>query len=246
VTRLVEARRYAWVLFDADGTLFDYDAAETAALTASFEGIGRTFSPEISEIYREINGRMWVELERGTTTQARIRVERFEKLFRSLGVETDPVAFAEDYLSRLAGQTALIDGAERTVNALAGVCRLMLITNGIAEVQRPRFAASKIRDHFTGLVISEEVGAAKPDPVIFDAAFAEMGRPPKSQVLIVGDSLSSDIKGGNDYGIDSCWFNPAGLPAREVVEPTFEIQRLDQLLAVPFEARWGSTSPVST
>jgi 2-haloacid dehalogenase len=235
VTRLEKARRYAWILFDADGTLFDYDAAETAALTASLERIGQAFSEEISEIYREINGRMWVELERGTTTQARIRVERFEKLFESLGVEADPIAFAEDYLSHLAGQTALIDGAEATVTALAGVCRLMLITNGIAEVQRPRFAASSIRDHFAGLVISEEIGAAKPDSPIFEAAFAAMGRPSKSHVLIVGDSLSSDIKGGNDYGIDSCWFNPAGLPNREGVEPTFEIQRLDQLRTMLFE-----------
>ena len=225
-------QRYAWILFDADGTLFDYDAAETAALTASFAQIGRPFPPEHSEIYREINGRMWMELERGTTTQARIRVERFEKLFERIGVDGDPVLFGEDYLANLAGRTELIAGADETVAALAGISRLMLITNGIAAVQRPRFAASSIRDHFADLVISEEVGAAKPDPRIFDTAFAEMGHPPKSQVLIVGDSLTSDIKGGNDYGIDSCWFNPSGLPRYDGVEPTYEIRRIDQLLDI--------------
>lgn len=239
------ARRYSWILFDADGTLFDFDAAETAALAASLERISQDFSPEISDIYREINGRMWVELERGATTQARIRVERFEKLFEAIGVEGDPVVFAEDYASNLAGQTELIDGAGTTVEALAEGCRLMLITNGIADIQRPRFSASPIRDHFAGIVISEEVGAAKPDPLIFETAFAEMDRPAKSEVLIVGDSLSSDIKGGNNFGIDSCWFNPAGLPLQDGVQPTYEIQRLDQLLDDLFEIREKPKTPAS-
>ena len=223
---------YAWILFDADGTLFDYDAAETAALTASFAHIGRPFPPEHAEIYREINGRMWIELERGTTTQARIRVERFEKLFEAIGVDSDPFLFGENYLVNLASRTELIDGAEATVAALSNISRLMLITNGIAQVQRPRFAASSIRDHFADIVISEEAGAAKPDPRIFDTAFSEMGHPPKSQVLIVGDSLTSDIKGGHDYGIDSCWFNPSALPLENGVEPTHEIRRIDQLLEI--------------
>jgi 2-haloacid dehalogenase len=221
---------YAWILFDADGTLFDYDAAETAALTASFAQIGRTFPPEHSEIYRRINGRMWVELEKGITTQARIRVERFERLFEEIKVESDPVLFSENYLTNLSRRIELIDGAETTVAALAAFSRLMLITNGIAEVQRPRFAASAIHGHFADLVISEEVGAAKPDPEIFDTAFAMMGHPRKADVLIVGDSLSSDIKGGLDYGIDTCWFNPSGLPTSESVVPMYEIVRIDQLL----------------
>jgi len=222
--------RYSWVLFDADGTLFDYDAAEEAALVASFARIGWTFLPEHSEIYRTINGKMWLELEEGTTTQQRLRVERFEKLFGAIGVNDDPVAFSNDYTATLATQTGLIDGADATVAALAAGARLMLITNGLAEVQRPRFAASSIRGHFEGLVISEEVGAAKPDPRIFDSAFARMRHPKKSEVLIVGDSLTSDIKGGNDYGIDTCWFNPSGCAVQNGVEPTYEIRRIDELL----------------
>jgi len=221
---------YSWILFDADGTLFDYDAAEAAALAATFARIGHTFLPEHSEIYRTINGRMWLELEEGATTQQRLRVERFEELFKTIGVNGDPVAFSDDYTANLATQTGLIDGADSTVAALAEVARLTLITNGLAQVQRPRFAASSIRRHFEGLIISEEVGAAKPDPRIFDAAFATMNHPRKSKVLIVGDSLTSDIKGGNDYGIDTCWFNPSGCAVQNGVEPTYEIRRIDELL----------------
>lgn len=226
--------RYAWIVFDADGTLFDYDTAESAALTASFAKIGRSCPPEYSEIYREINGRMWLEFERGTTTQTRIRVERFEKLFDAIGVDSDPVEFSDDYLTNLANRTELIDGAAEVVATLARTSRLMLMTNGIARVQRPRFDASPIRKHFSDVLISEEVGAAKPDPLIFDAAFARMRHPRKSEVLIVGDSLTSDIKGGIGYGIDACWFNPSGLPPREGVEPTYEIRRIDQVLGIAF------------
>jgi 2-haloacid dehalogenase len=223
-------KRYAWIVFDADGTLFDYDAAETAALTTSFAGIGRPFSPEYSDIYREINGRMWLELERGTTTQARIRVERFERLFEAIGIDSDPALFSDGYLTNLANRTDLIDGAVRAVASLAKVSRLLLLTNGIARVQRPRFDASPIREYFAEILISEEVGVAKPDPLIFDTAFARMGHPQKPEVLIVGDSLTSDIKGGSDYGIDTCWFNPTGRARENGVEPTYEIRRIDELL----------------
>jgi len=223
-------KRYAWIVFDADGTMFDYDAAETAALTRSFASIGRAFPPEYSEIYREINGRMWLELERGTTTQARIRVERFERLFEAIGIDSDPVLFSDDYLTNLANRTDLIAGAARVVASLAKVSRLLLLTNGIARVQRPRFDASPIREYFAEILISEEVGAAKPDPLIFDTAFARMGHPRKPEVLIVGDSLTSDIKGGSDYGIDTCWFNPSGRARENGVEPTYEIRRIGELL----------------
>jgi 2-haloacid dehalogenase len=233
---------YAWILFDADGTLFDYDAAEAAALAASFARIGHAFLPEHSEIYRTINGRMWLELEKGTTTQERLRVERFKELFETIGVNNDPAQFSDNYTANLATQTELIDGADSTVAALAEKARLMLITNGLAQVQRPRFAASSIRRHFEGLVISEEVGAAKPDPQIFGVAFATMNHPRKSKVLMVGDSLTSDIKGGNDYGIDTCWFNPSGRAFQNGVEPTYEIRRIDELINIVLR---GATSPSS-
>ncbi len=224
--------RYSWILFDADGTLFDYDAAEAAALAASFARIGHGFVPEDLEIYREINGGLWRDLENGATTQQHLRVERFARLFEAIGVDGDPASFSNDYTFNLAMQTGLIEGAETTVAALARNARLMLITNGLAEVQRPRFAASSIRRHFDGLVISEEVGAAKPDPRIFDAAFARMDHPRKSEVLMVGDSLTSDIRGGADYGLDTCWFNSGRRLPEDDVEPTYEVQRLEELRGI--------------
>ena len=180
---------YSWVLFDIDGTLFDYDTAETAALAATFTRFHLDLQPNHAQAYRRINGRMWVEFEQGTTTQERLRVERFRDLFEAIEIDADPTPFSDEYLKQLARRTDLIAGAESTAAALASRVSLMVITNGLADVQRPRFAASSIRHHFQGIVISEEVGAAKPDPRIFDEAFARMDHPPKQEVLIVGDSL---------------------------------------------------------
>ena len=128
--------------------------------------------------------------------------------------------------------TDLIEGAQETVQALHGRAGLVLITNGLKEVQTARLAKSGIGVYFAHVVISEEVGAAKPDRVIFDAAFDKMRRPRKEEVLIIGDGLSSDIQGGHDYGIDTCWFNPGRKPRAFDLPIRYEIARLGDLLTI--------------
>jgi 2-haloacid dehalogenase len=224
--------RYKWLLLDADGTLFDYDRAEAWALRQTFEVLGCGYEPQYDATYRQINGGMWRAFEQGEISQERLRTRRFELLFESLQLECDPDTFSARYLSNLAKGTDLIEGAEEVLRVLHGKVGLVMITNGLKDVQRPRFARSLIGDYFTDLVISEEVGAAKPSREIFDVAFEKMGQPRKEEVLIVGDGLSSDIKGGNNYGIDTCWFNPAGTPRPLDVEVTYEISDLRELLGL--------------
>jgi 2-haloacid dehalogenase len=221
---------YKWVLFDADGTLFDYDRAESAALQRTFEEMGQGFEPRYVEAYRQINSQIWLEFEQGRISQERLRTLRFEMLFEAAGVRLSPETFSTRYLRNLAQGTDLIDGAEEVVRTLHGRTGLMLITNGLQEVQRPRFARSALNGFFAGLVISEEVGAAKPHPRIFDVAFEQMGQPGREEVLMVGDSLTSDMRGGSDYGIDTCWYNPGQQPRNPDVEIRYEIQDLRQLL----------------
>lgn len=224
--------RYDWVFFDADGTLFDYPAAEAAALRGAFAGCGLRFDSGVGPLYSEINAAIWREYELGEITQGRLRTERFERLFERLGMSADPAEFSRRYLVILGGQTALLDGAEAIVRGLHGKLGLLLLTNGLADVQRPRFAASAIGEFFSEIVISEEVGVAKPDPAIFDLAFDRIGRPPRSSVLVVGDSLTSDVAGGIAAGIDTCWYNPAGVANGHGVEPTYEIRALADLLEI--------------
>lgn len=224
--------KYSWVLFDADGTLFDYDRAESLALEATFAHFGLGYEPQYQPTYREINAQLWRDFEKGLAAQEEIQVRRFELLFDEIGQDFDASTFGAQYLVHLADGSELFDGTERVVRALHGRVGLMIITNGIPSVQRSRFERSTIRDCFSGLIISGEVGAAKPSAEIFDVAFAAMGHPAREQVLIVGDSLTTDIAGGCRYGIATCWYNPAGKPRPEGICIDHEIHSLDQLLSL--------------
>jgi 2-haloacid dehalogenase len=230
--RLTGPKRYSWLLFDADGTLFDYDTAEATALSETFSEFGHDFRPEFLGVYREINAEMWQAFERGTMSQDRLKTERFETFLAAIGSPSDPSVFSTRYMNNLARQTDLIDGALATVDRLSRQARLLLITNGLKDIQRPRFAASAIRGYFVGMVVSEEVGTAKPEGRIFEEAFAQMHHPAKSTVLMVGDSLTSDIEGGSMFGIDTCWFNPRGAQNSTGSTPTFEIRSLRELIEI--------------
>lgn len=223
---------YSTLLFDADGTLFDYERAETWALSETFSQYGHRFEPGYIELYRQANGPLWDALERGEITQDRLKVLRFESLFEVLALEIDPEAFSTSYSRQLGQATFLIEGARDLVATLSARHRLLLLTNGLTDVQRPRFGASDIGHYFMDWVISEEVGVAKPDPRIFDIAFERLGKPDKRDVLIIGDSLSSDMAGGIAYGIDTCWYNPTGRQADPALPVTYQIQDLAQLPAI--------------
>jgi 2-haloacid dehalogenase len=224
--------RYKWLMFDADGTLFDYDKAEATALRRTFREVGCRYDPAFHGAYRQINAELWLEFERGGISQGRLRIERFERLFKAFDIGCDTQTFSACYLRNLAKGADLVDGAEEVIKALAKKVGLLLITNGLAEVQRPRFARSALQTYFADVVISEEVGAAKPRQEIFDVAFQRMGSPAKNEVLIVGDSLTSDMKGGSDYGIDTCWFNPAQRSHDGATPIRYEIRNLAEVLSL--------------
>lgn len=224
---------YSWLLFDADGTLFDYDKAESKALAATFRDAGLPYNAASAEIYREINAGMWAAFERGDISQPELQLERFRLTMEALDLRADIPAFAERYLFNLGHTTDLIDGALEVVPQLAEGHKLFLITNGIPQVQHTRLSLSPIRHYFEGIVISGEVGYAKPDPRIFVAAFESMGNPSKNEVLIIGDSLSADIRGGHAHGIDTCWYNPNGRSSDLGIPITYEISSLYEMLEWP-------------
>lgn len=221
---------YHWLLFDADNTLFDYDQAEAAALANSFRQFGLNLDQDTGAQYRTINAKLWRDFELGHITQQDLRAERFRRLFTAVNLTVDAEAFSRAYLHNLSEAGHLLPGAEALVRQLAAEYHIGIITNGIADVQRPRLENSSIHEFVEAFVISEEVGAAKPDPAIFDAAFALMGWPEKTAVLIIGDSLSSDMQGGLNYGIDTCWYNPGNKPTDMPI--TYNIQSLDELKTI--------------
>lgn len=220
-------KHYPWLWFDADNTLFDYDRAEATALRQSFDALGLPFEDSYLELYRDINQELWQALERHEITQAALRPRRFERLLEAIQLSISVDRLSSIYLERLAISAELNEGACEVLQTLAQTCRIAIVTNGLQSVQRSRLERSPIRDFVTELIISEEIGAA-----FFEAASARTGHPPKSDILLVGDSLTSDIRGGADYGLDTCWYNPAGEPRPEGLAITYEIRRLRELLGI--------------
>lgn len=227
-----QTHQYTWLLFDADGTLFDYDAAEMSAIAQTFAVFQLPYEPVYGERYRQINHVFWQRFERQDVTLAELRVGRFQQLFDELGTAVDVESFAQSYLAQLGEQSQLFPGVAALIRQLHGRYRLALITNGLADVQYPRLERSGLRPCFDVVIVSDEVGVGKPDPAIFDVAFARMGQPPKEQVLIIGDGLTSDMQGGINYGIDTCWLNMNGKSANGL-PITYEINQLSDLKHLP-------------
>ena len=221
--------RYKWLLFDADGTLFDFDRAEASALCKTLEQFGVLFTPERLATYQRINNQLWRALENGLITPGDLKVRRFESFFEELQLDLSPHSFSLAYLEQLGTCSELIAGAVEILQALHTRYQLAIVTNGLKAVQRSRLARSSIRDYIAEMVVSEEVGASKPDQAIFDAAFERIGRPPKSEALMIGDSLTSDMEGGYRYGVDTCWYNPTNQSQSVDLKITYQIGNLAEL-----------------
>jgi 2-haloacid dehalogenase len=223
-------QRYQWLLFDADGTLFDFERAEVAALEQAFGLIGITFDPAYLPTYQRINLALWQAVERGEIKPAIVKLRRFELLLQAIGVDRSSTELSAHYLECLAACSELIEDASEVLQALHGKYRIAILTNGLQVVQRGRLARSVIRDHIADMIISEEIGFAKPAKEFFDIAMARLGNPSVREVLMIGDSWTSDIQGAVQYGIDACWYNPAKKPRPTSLEITREIASLRELV----------------
>lgn len=224
-------RRYQWLLFDADGTVFDYDRAENIALVEVFRLIGVTFDPAYLTAYRSINQALWQAVEKGELTLSRLKVRRFELLLQTIGVAYPPAAFSASYLDCLATCSELVEDAAEVVQALHGKYRIAILTNGLQVVQRERLARSIIRQYIAEIIISEEIGGSKPAREFFATALARLGHPSRREALMIGDSWASDILGAIQYGLDACWYNPEHKPRPDGCGVTREIASLRELVA---------------
>lgn len=220
---------YQWLLFDADNTLFDFNKAEAKSFRLTCAHFGIPFTPRVMAQYKAINHDTWSRFERGEFSANGINQYRFGTLFEAIGHRGDPDEFGAHYLVELGNCPDLLEGAEQVVEALAPHFKLGIVTNGLTAVQTARFACASITRYFNPIIISEQVGVKKPEPAIFDAAFAKMGYPDKRNVLMIGDSLSSDILGGVNYGIDTCWVNPLLKPNAKNLPITYEIIAITEL-----------------
>ncbi len=225
-------KKYELVLFDADETLFDFKKAEGFALAEALRGYGIALDDRISKKYDEINKALWKRLEKGELRLDALKIERFTLLFEGLGTGIDAEAFSGSFIGWLGQGTFLLRGAEDICEYLYDKYALVIVTNGIKDVQMPRFANSRINRYIRRIIVSEDAGSSKPDIGIFDYMSRETGFADKDAMIIVGDSLSSDIQGGLNYGIDTCWFNPERKANDTGIVPKYEISGLDELRGI--------------
>lgn len=224
--------KYEIILFDVDDTLFDFSMSEREALHKTFEEFGLpTGLADYEANYKEISKVLWRDLEQGLTTLSELGVERFRRLFLVHDLEINADMFNSIYLGYLGKETHLVQGAIELCDNLTD-CRLAIITNGFTDVQTSRIGSSPLSNTFEHIIISEEAGFQKPEKGIFDYAFSKLHPADKSKVLIVGDSLTSDIQGGINYGIDTCWFNPHLKENNIGIQPTYEIRKLTDLIKI--------------
>ena len=220
------------IFFDLDNTLLDFDRGEANALSRAFRQLGIDPTPAVLARYHDINLRQWKLLEEGKLTKDQVLTRRFDLLFAELGVSCDSQAVCDLYESFLAEEHDFIPGALELLEALSPRYSLHLATNGASAVQRRRLADAGILTYFQNIFISEEVGFHKPSPAFFLACFAAIPGFDHTSALMVGDSLTSDIRGGRNAGLRTCWFDHLGRPYRPDILPDYTVAALDQLPAL--------------
>lgn len=220
---------YPILLFDADNTLFNFDAGNRRAFSETCRVCRLPDTPELFRVYEQSNAEMWSAFDRGECTKDFLVVERFRLFLERAGLQADPVLCNKIHLDTLATNTVLLPHALEVCRALAQTHRLYIVTNAVAAVQKARLAASDIRPYITGAFISEDAGASKPSKAYFDYVFSHIPGIARENCLLIGDSPSSDLRGANNYGIPCCWYNPQGLARPEGLRIDYEIRDLAEL-----------------
>ncbi|AHG74016.1 HAD superfamily haloacid dehalogenase hydrolase [Mannheimia sp. USDA-ARS-USMARC-1261] len=220
--------KYQWVLFDADETLFSFNSY--FGLKAMLARYQIDFSEQDYQDFQAINKPLWVAYQNNEITAQDIQTRRFAKLSEQTGVE--PFRLNQELMAEMALISQPLAGVIETLNALYGKVKMGIITNGFTELQQKRLDNTQTSHFFDIVVISEQIGAAKPDRQVFDYAFALMDEFDRTKVLMVGDTLASDILGGNNSGIDTCWLNTLNLKNETNIKPTYEINTINQIIEI--------------
>lgn len=221
--------KYKTLFFDVDDTLLDFGAAEENALQLLFEEYDKSLAVERISEYGSINQLLWKQFEEGRIDRHEVLNTRFSKLFEQTGQKVDGALMESQYRQYLEKGHKLIDGAFGLVSDLRHRFDLYIVTNGVSTTQEKRLKASGLFPMFKAVYVSEDTGYQKPMKQFFDYVFEQIPDFSPEKGLIIGDSLTSDIKGGNMAGLDTCWFNPHNKANHSDISPTYEIQELHEL-----------------
>ncbi|MGC6767397.1 YjjG family noncanonical pyrimidine nucleotidase [Enterococcus sp. LJL51] len=225
---------YKTLLFDVDDTLLDFKAAEKKALYTLFSEEKLVLTNEIRQKYDRINRQLWEDFERGKVKKETISETRFGLLFEELGRKADGKELGARYMNHLSNGHDLLGDSKQILEQLHADYDLYVVTNGIASTQYKRLTDSKLLPLFKDIFVSEEVGYQKPMKEYFDYVFERIPNFEQEKTMIIGDSLNSDIAGGNQANIETVWLNPAKVTKQTEtkIQPSYEISRLDELFTI--------------
>lgn len=225
-------KKYKTLLFDVDDTLLDFQKAEKLALRMLFEERGIPLTKEIEAQYKKINKSLWDAFEEGEINRDEVVNTRFSILLKEYGEEVDGILFENNYRSYLEEGNQLMQGAFEFISQIQSEYDLYIVTNGVSKTQDKRLRNAGLHPLFQGIFVSEDTGFQKPRKEYFDYVFARIPNFAPEEGLIIGDSLSADIKGGYVAGIDTCWFNPEKKLNDSEIVPTYEVQNFEELYAL--------------
>lgn len=222
---------YRTFLFDADNTLFDFDASQALAFGSAMHDQGLPTDEEHRELYHTINLQCWKEYEQGLISSTTLRATRFARYFEAIGVaHVDPAAMGRAYLQYVVEHVVLLEGAVALLQTLQEAqCQIGLVTNGLQEVQRPRLDKAGLTPYFDVIVVSDEIKLSKPDKAFFDYTLAQFERIDPKSTVVVGDNLDTDIQGAINAGLYSCWFNKNQAPHPVHLRPHHTVHRLEEI-----------------
>lgn len=235
---------YKLVLIDLDDTFFDYPKTEKTAFRNTFEELGffvesdleyakkEEIYEKIKDRYKDVNLQLWKDLEKGAVDKDGLKVVRFEKIIEEFDLKYNPYEMSELYLKKLGGGIFPFEATEKLCEYLHSKYKVGIVTNGIKEVQHSRIENSTIAKYIDKIIISDEVGVNKPDKRIFEYAMNYFEIMDKSEVIMIGDSLGADIKGGQNAGIDTCWVNLRNNVNDTGIVPKYEVRKLEELFEI--------------
>lgn len=217
------------ILLDMDNTILDFTKAERVAASKALAAMGIQPTDELLKRYHQINEGQWRLFELGELEREQVKVRRYELLFDEMGIAASPRETAKVYEGLLGIGHYFMDGAVELLERLSRVYRLYLATNGTSNVQKSRISSADISKYFQGIYISEDVGYNKPDKRYFDACFKDIPDFDPAETVMIGDSLTSDIKGGINAGIRTVWFNHEGKSRDDSIVPDHEVHSLEEI-----------------
>jgi len=226
-------QRFTTILWDVDNTLLDFDYSMRNSLKQCFQTVGITDSEAMIDRYAEINDIYWKRLERGEVTRAQLLVGRFQDLLTEFHLEhIDYLKFKEEFQVNLGNIYSYLDDSLTICKSLQTKYKQYVVTNGVAKTQQSKLGLSGFKDVMKVLFISDEIGFNKPDKRFFEYCLEHIEEKDKDKILIVGDSLTSDIKGGNSVGIKTCWYNPKNKPLEDGYQVDYTIRDLCEIYEV--------------